>query len=351
MPGERDGEERGERDAAVPPDRGHPPELGRGATIGVRAQIACLAELAAPNPGNVRPGHDLPGLTAGEMTRSAAAIGPAMSGAGDVPLGRTILRAIRATRRWVDSNTNLGIVLLLAPVARAAALALADGGQPRAAGDPAPSADAPPPSPEARVPRGGAGSLDETALWEQLEQVLEASSVDDARLAYRAIRLAEPGGLGRVGDQDVSGTPTVPLRDAMARAADRDAVAEQYATGYELLRTTGLPAVRSARAESLTWEDAAHRCFVLLLAERPDSLVARKFGREAAEELQEAAERLLAVGPPEATDAAEGWSELDRRLRSSDPPRNPGTTADLTAAALFLALLLDVGWNSPADGQ
>lgn len=313
-------------------------------TIGVRAQIACLAELAAPNPGNVRPGHDLPGLTAGEMTRSAAAIGPAMSGAGQAPLGRTILRAIRATRRWVDTNTNLGIVLLLAPVARAAARARTGGGR-------SSSASGPPPSEDARPGERDTGAPDEERLWERLEQVLDATTVEDARLAYRAIRRAEPGGLGRVGDQDVAGTPTVPLLDAMARAADRDAVAEQYATRYELLRTTGLPAVRSARVEGLTWEDAAHRCFVRLLAERPDSLVARKFGREAAEEVREAAERLLAVGPPEAADAAEGWSELDRRLRSSAPPRNPGTTADLTAAALFLALLLDVGWNSPADGQ
>lgn len=297
------------------------------APVGVRAQVACLAELAAPNPGNVRPGHDLPGLTAGDMMRSAAAIGPAMSGAGDAPPGRTILRAIRATRRWVDTNTNLGIVLLLAPVARAAALALAGGRSP------------------------SAGALDEAALWERLGEVLDATTVEDARLAYRAIRLAEPGGLGRVADQDVAGTPTVPLRDAMARAADRDAVAEQYATGYGLLRATGLPAVRSARTEGLTWEDAAHRCFVRLLAERPDSLVARKFGREEAEEVREEAERLLGAGPPEAADAAGGWSELDRKLRSSAPPRNPGTTADLTAAALFLALLLDAGWNSPADGQ
>lgn len=331
------GESRGERHGAAPPDR------GASASVGVRAQIACLAELAAPNPGNVRPGHDLPGLTAGDMTRSAVAIGPAMSGAGEAPPGRTILRAIRATRRWVDTNTNLGIVLLLAPVARAAALALA--------GRRSPAPGAAPPSSDAPAGVRDADGPGEPALWERLGEVLDATTVEDARLAYRAIRLAEPGGLGRVAEQDVSGTPTVPLRDAMARAADRDAVAEQYATGYELLRATGLPAVRSAREEGLTWEGAAHRCFVRLLAERPDSLVARKFGREAAEELRGASERLLAAGPPEAPDAAEGWSELDRRLRSGTPPRNPGTTADLTTAALFLALLLDVAWNSPADGQ
>lgn len=299
-----------------------PPEAGAAAaSVGVRAQIACLAELAAPNPGNVRPGHDLPGLTAGDMARSAAAVGPAMAAAGGVSLGRTVLRAILDTRRWVDTNANLGIVLLLAPVARAATLALGTGAR-----------------------------LEDDVLWDRLEQVLDATTVEDAELAYRAIRRAEPGGLGRVDEQDVRDRPTVPLRDAMARAAGRDAVAEQYATGYESLRILGLPAVRAAREEGRTWEEAGHRCFVRLLAERPDSLVARKFGADEARELREEAERLLGLGPPEAPRPAAGWAELDRELRSATPPRNPGTTADLAAASLFLALLLDVGWNSPVEG-
>lgn len=297
----------------------------RDEAVGVRAQIACLVELAAPNPGNVRPGRDLPGLTAAELRVSAAAIGPAMAGAGATRPGATVLRAIRDTRRWVATNTNLGIVLLLAPPARAAALARARGAHGRDRGDAAP---------------------DEDALWEGLEAVLEATTVEDAELAYRAIRMAEPGGLGRVEEQDVSGAPTVTLREAMRRAADRDTVAEQYATGYRLLRDVGLPAVRAARDEGLGWEAAAHRCFLRLLAEREDSLVARKFGREEAGELRGDAARLVALGPPEGPEAAPAWRELDRRLRSASPPRNPGTTADLTAAAVFLALLLDAGWNS-----
>lgn len=322
-----------------------------GASVGVRAQIACLAELAAPNPGNVRPGHNLPDLTAGDMTRSAAALGPAMAAAGRVGLGRSILRAVRDTRRWVDTNTNLGIILLLAPPARAAALALADrdGSSPA---DAAPSSGEARPDPgdgASREPRPDGVRLADDVLWERLEGVLASTTVEDAELAYRGIRRAEPGGLGRVEEQDVRGRPTVPLRDAMARAAGRDAVAEQYATGYELVRARGLPAVRAARRDGLSWEDAGHRCFVRLLAERPDSLVERKFGAEEARDLREEAERLLALGPPDAPGPAVAWAELDRKLRSASPPRNPGTTADLTAASLFLTLLLDVGWNSPEE--
>ena len=305
----------------------------------MRAQVACLVELAAPNPGNVRPGADLPGLTASEMMTSAAAIGPAMSAAGEVPLGATILRAIRATREWVETNTNLGIVLLLAPPARAAltppGAGPEDGGP---SGESAGREDAPDEAGRRR------------SLWDRLEAVLEATTVEDAEMAFRAIRLAEPGGLGRVPDQDVSGPPTVPLRRAMGMAADRDAVAEQYATGYSLLRTVGVPTFRAARAEGLTREAAAHRCFVRLLAERPDSLIARMFGSDEAEALRRRAAGLLEAGPPEDPGPAESWGELDRELRSSAPPRNPGTTADLTAASVFLALLLEDDWTSPAGG-
>ena len=294
-----------------------------GDVVAVRAQVACLVELAAPNPGNVGPGRDLPGLTAVDMMTSAAAVGPALGDAGEATTGETILRAVEDTRRWVDTNTNLGIVLLFAPVARAAALA--------AEGEPGPA---------------GAGDLGRA-----LADVLSSTTVRDAELAYRAIRIAEPGGMGRVPEQDVSGRPTVSLREAMRRAADRDAVAEQYATGYGLLRTVGVPAVRAARDEGLGWPEAAHRCFVRLLAERPDSLVARKFGSQEAEALREEARRLASEGPPESPEAAPAWEALDRHLRSASPPRNPGTTADLTAASLFLALLDEAGWNYPGHGQ
>lgn len=302
-----------------PPSRA-PRGRDPGRDVALRAQIACLAELRAPNPGNVRPGRDLPGLSAGEMMTSAAALGPALASAGDVPVGETILRAVEETRRRVDTNTNLGIVLLFAPVARAAVL----------------SGDDPP------------GERD---LAGALGAVLDATTVRDAELAYRAIQLAEPGGLGRVPDQDVSGRPTVTLRAAMRLAAERDSVAAQYARGYRLLREVAVPLLRSARDEGLGWPEAGHRCFVRLLAERPDSLVGRKFGRGEADAIRDEARQLLEAAPAGAPEAAAGWEELDRRLGTASPPRNPGTTADLTAAALFLALLDEEGWNYPEHGQ
>ena len=105
-----------------------------------------------------------------------------------------MLGAIEATRRVVSTNTNLGIVLLLAPLAAVA---------------------------------------DCVDLAEGVEAVLAATTVDDARHVYHAIRLAQPGGLGEVSDQDIAREPTISLRDVMGLAADRDLIARQYANGFQ----------------------------------------------------------------------------------------------------------------------
>ena len=90
------------------------------ADIAAAAQLACLLEVTAPKPGNVSPGRGFDDLAYEHFLASAAAIGGPLSGAGTRPLGATVRLAIEATARWTSSNTNLGIVLLLAPLARAA---------------------------------------------------------------------------------------------------------------------------------------------------------------------------------------------------------------------------------------
>src|SRR2546422_228060 len=96
----------------------------RAGMIAAAAQTACLMDVMAPKPGNVGRGRDLPGLTYRDFVLSAYAIGPAFRRHARGRTGRLILEAIRTTRRHVATNTNLGIVLLLAPLARAAAPAV-----------------------------------------------------------------------------------------------------------------------------------------------------------------------------------------------------------------------------------
>src|ERR671923_1394531 len=156
------------------------------------AQLACVLELSAEKPGNIPPSHDFHDTSYEDMLRSAIAVGPELARAGERRVGESALAVVEASRRVAPANTNLGIALLLAPLAKAAL----DGGPLR--------------------PRVGA--------------TLRALDVADARAAYAAIRLSGSGGLGERVEHDVHSEPTVGLREAMADAAERDSVASEYVT-------------------------------------------------------------------------------------------------------------------------
>jgi triphosphoribosyl-dephospho-CoA synthase len=260
--------------------------------IASAAQLACLIEASAPKPGNVSPGRDFPDASYEDFLASAAAIGPAL--ASELPLGATINAAIRATGQWTRSNTNLGMVLLLAPLARAA--------------------------------RSSASSS--LPLRDALHNVLASTTVEDAREVYAAIRLARPGGLGTVAEEDVAGEPGVALTDAMRMAADTDSIAAEYATDFRITFDIGLPTLLAAKSHG--WEEATVRTYLALLAEIPDTHIARKFGSSVAADVSRRARGAVRAGP-------EGRAHFDEELRSAGV--NPGTTADLTAAALYVALL------------
>jgi triphosphoribosyl-dephospho-CoA synthase len=281
--------------------------------VAVAAQLACLLEVSAPKPGNVSPGASFHDARWEDFLASAAAIGPAFAEAGTQPLGRTIRAAIEATRRWTRANTNLGIVLLLAPLARAAL-------QP------------------------GAG-----ALRARLAATLADTTVEDARDVYAAIRLASPGGLGRAPAQDVAGTPTVPLRDAMALAADRDAIAREYATDFRATFEVGAPALERALGDGLSWNDGTVEAYLTLLASAPDTLIGRKLGQGEAAAVQRRARAVLEAGGIREPAGREALADLDRDLRDPRNARNPGATADLTAAAIFVVLL--TGGRLPGTGE
>ena len=279
------------------------------ADVAVAAQLACLLEVSAPKPGNVSPGAPFHDARWEDFLASAAAIGPAFAEAGAQPLGRTIRAAIDATRRWTRANTNLGIVLLLAPLARAA-----------------------------QRP-GGEGR----PLRALLAATLADTTVDDARDVYAAIRLAAPGGLARAPAQDVADAPTVPLRDAMALAADRDAIAREYATDFRATFEVGAPALERALGDGLSWNDATVEVYLTLLASAPDTLIGRKLGQGEAAAVQRRARAALEAGGIRETAGREALADLDRDLRDPRNARNPGATADLTAAAIFVVLLAG-GW-------
>jgi triphosphoribosyl-dephospho-CoA synthase len=276
--------------------------------IAAAAQLACLLEVSAPKPGNVSPGLAFHDTQYEDFLASATAIAPAFLDAGTQPIGETILRAVQDTRRWTSANTNLGIVLLLAPLARAAHMSQPD------------------------------------SLRDRVRNVLAATTVADAEAAYRAIRLARPGGLGDASAQDLAASPTVTLTAAMELAADRDDVAREYATAFSRTFTVGTPALEHARAAGLGWAEAVVECYLALLADSPDTLIIRKLGTEAAASVSARAIEVLAAGGMRTNIGRRAVASFDLELRNTENSRNPGTTADITAAAVFV-LLLAGGWN------
>ena len=264
------------------------------------ATLACLLEATAPKVGNVHRGADFENLTFADFVVSAVAIGPAMQNAMTSGVGVAIFEAIKATRQLVDTNTNLGMVLLLAPLAA--------------------------------VPR-------EEPLATGIGEVLRGLTANDSRLVYEAICLAQPGGMGKVEEMDVAAEAPKDLLVAMAAAAERDLVAQQYVTGFNFVLTKVAPWLSEAASRwSLT--DAIIHTHLRILAEYPDSLIARKCGPETAQEVNTYAAAVLAAGSPGENSYHEAAADLDFFLRSDGHRRNPGTAADLIAAGLF-ALLRD----------
>jgi triphosphoribosyl-dephospho-CoA synthase len=255
------------------------------------AQVACLLEVTARKPGNVHRYADFEDASYLDFTLSAAALRGPMDRSREVGVGRSILEAVESTRGLVSTNTNLGMVLLLAPLC-------------------------------ASYEPGG-------DLAASTRSTLDRLTLDDARFAYRAIRLARPGGLGEAREQDVSSEPTVPLREAMALAADRDLIALQYVNGYAQVFEEAVPSLRRSIASGQPLEAAIIDAHVALLADHPDTLILRKCGPEVAAEASLLASLARKTG---STDA------LDAFLRADGHSRNPGATADLVCASLFAAL-------------
>lgn len=279
-----------------------------GAEVAAAAQLACLLEVSAPKPGNVSPGRDFHDTRYEDFLASAVAIGPALAAAGERPLGATIRAAVEETGRWARSNTNLGMVLLLAPLARAA-------------------------------------RFDEGSLRQRVTRVLADTTVADAEETYAAIRRTRPGGLGRSAAEDVAAAPTVTLGEAMGLAAGRDAIAREYVTDFAITFEVGAPSLRAARAAGLSWGDATVEGYLAILAGTPDTHIARKLGVAEAARIAGRAGEVVAAGGVRTRQGRTALAALDAELRDARNSRNPGTTADLTCAALFVVILED-DWNS-----
>ena len=261
-------------------------------------RAACVLEAMARKPGNVHPLHAFIDLNYQDFVDSADIVAPILASTLELGVGRAILDAVTATQAGVGRNTNLGIVLLLAPLAAV--------------------------SPGVRLAYGIAGVLGELTR-------------EDAALVYESIRLAHPGGMGQVDNQDISLPPTQTLLEVMRLAAGRDLIARQYAENFSIVLDFGLPYFSAVSDFEKHWEAAIIGLQLELLSRHADSLIIRKCGQEIADEATRRATAILQAARPVTRCAQAELDGFDRWLRTGGNSRNPGTTADLIAASLFAA--------------
>lgn len=274
-------------------------------------RTACVLEATARKPGNVHPEAAFADASHAEFVRSAEVIAPILARTDDLGVGAAILESVEATMAAVGKNTNLGIILLLAPLAAV---------------------------PSQRKLQDGIGD------------VLARTTVSDSQQVYRAIRRAHPGGLGSANQEDVADEPTLPLVDVMRLAAERDRIARQYANGFADVLGFGVETLAAWTRSSNDWETSVIGLHLTLMAELPDTLIARKCGTDVAHQAAQRAQAVLSAGWPDSFTGGTAFQRLDQWLRSDGNRLNPGTTADLVAATLFAAMR-DDAWRPTGTTQ
>ena len=270
--------------------------------IGLIYRQACMAELSAIKPGNVHMFADGHGMVVQDFIKSADASSQVIA-KPNLNVGDLILSAVKATWDAVGCNTNLGIILLAAPMIQ------------------------------------GAYSKDGFSQ-NALQNVLNTLAVDDAVKAYEAISIATPAGLGKVHQHDVSKAPQITLLEAMQAASDRDLIAQQYANGYQDVFNLGVTTYQHylAKWERSAWAISA--TYLAFLAAFEDSHIARKYGKEVAHVIRLEAKshlsNLTSQDNPKLYQATLLAWDTDLKSRSI----NPGTSADLTVATILANDLL-----------
>jgi triphosphoribosyl-dephospho-CoA synthase len=264
---------------------------------------ACEIELDAFKPGNVSVHADGHNMTVSDFRISAEVSSKPLCNPA-YTLGEKIFHAVKVTRETVACNTNLGIILLCAPLIQAANQV-----------------------------------NDEQGLRQALSQVLVSTTITDAEWVFKAIALAAPGGLGVSREQDVHHPATVTLSQAMRIAADKDLIALQYVTDYKEIFDF---AVFRYNARLSQWRDrswAAVFVYAELLSQYPDSHIERKHGNRYTEWVAVRMRQFLEEFG-QATDPEQSMQTLfclDTEFKSHEV--NPGTTADMTVATILSVLI------------
>jgi triphosphoribosyl-dephospho-CoA synthase len=291
-----------------------------------------MLEVSVPKPGNVSFGVSFEGTRVEHFLASAVAAGSGFQEAAyrggmvekkqlelsKVGVGELIKSCTADVAAWQHGgNTILGTVMLLVPLAVAAGLTPTKNGE-----------------------------FDFGVLRRNLDSVVKATSAMDSVHLYEAVDLAVPSGLGGAPDLDLK-DPTskekllkdnVNLFEIFKIAVDYDDICYEWVNNYPITFDSAYPYLME-QLKTKPLNVAVVNVFLKILSERPDTFIARKMGKQKAEEISVEARKVLELGGVDTAAGKAALLELDRKLREKGNQCNPGTTADLVAATLALCTL------------
>ena len=285
------------------------------------AQLAAVLEVSTEKPGNVTPTHDFPDTTYEDFIFGSIAIAPAIKNAAlngfragnseislkGINIGENIKNAILDVKKsHPGGNTHLGMLMLFIPIASGAGFCISH------------------------------NSEFSHSLRENITKILENSTVKDSLNLYSAIKISNAGGLmGRLRE------PRIPFHNLMEISSSGDRIAEELTNGMRITFEIGVPTLDRVYRETRNLRKAILQTYLVLLSEFPDTFIARKSGSEKAKVILREAQKILEKGGIFTKAGISAIEELNINLRREGNKLNPGTTADLVAAALFVWLLLE----------
>ncbi|MGA2680684.1 MAG: triphosphoribosyl-dephospho-CoA synthase [Candidatus Bathyarchaeia archaeon] len=295
--------------------------------------MAILLEVSAEKPGNVNLASSFEGTTCQHFLASAIAAGPGLQEAayrgsrvaegelqvGEVELGQLIKSCARDVNDWQKGgNTILGTIILFMPVAVAAGM----------------------------TPSGEDFHLDFYFLRRNIDLAIKATTAWDSVHLYEAVDITSPSGLNKAPDLDLTDPRSkerlldrnVSLFKVFRLAAAYDDICAEWVNNYPITFDLAYPYL-ATQLKSKPLNTAVVHTFLKILSMRPDTFIARKVGKEKAAEVSADADAVLELGGLETARGRASLKRFDRKLRSTQNKCNPGTTADLTAAALALCTL------------
>lgn len=287
--------------------------------IAQAVQIASLLEASAAKPGNVYPNKDFEDLNYHHFLYSSAAVFPAFLDLESKSVGNIILEGIKQTHSFIKTNTNLGILLLISPLA-AAYVSLR----------------------KKKLTAPNNNRKFKQVLRQEVESILKNLTIKDAKLVYQAINHSKAGNLAEVEKGDIKDKVELSLYQAMKLSQNRDQIAAEYVNGFSFIFDFAYPVFKKNQKKFSKLDDAIIQSYLEILAEQPDTLIARKWGNDFAAEISERAKKLLTKlkNITEYELRKKSIQKFDQYLRSKEEKINPGTTADFTAAVIFLTILI-----------